>query len=285
MVSIPPGGDPYPGKVKYEGGKPWVLSYEAVVASLALGGWPEKHWPKAAAVIAAESNRAPNIYNTYKAGHFGLMQISKSAHPGFFNNDVSWMVPFLNAGEGYKIFQRQGWGAWEAATNGRYTGFLLQATAAVKSVQRKRLYPRTISLGDFYLNLYGKDKDAVLFMAAAPGLGAANKAIAGAVGAGGEALGNTIVESGGAVVETAGEIAAKMQSFGIFGAVELLVGAGKWLSDPSNWIRVAQVVTGGALLLAGVSIAARPVTAPALKAATAVPGVGSAVKAARKVAA
>jgi hypothetical protein len=40
-----------------------------------------------------------------------------------------------------------------------------------------------------------------------------------------------------------------------------------WMSDPHNWIRVAQVVVGGALVLVGVSIVAKPAAAPVADAA------------------
>lgn len=43
--------------------------------------------------------------------------------------------------------------------------------------------------------------------------------------------------------------------------------AGMWMSDPHNWIRVAQVVVGGALVLVGVSIVAKPAAAPVADAA------------------
>lgn len=87
-------GDPYPGKIKYEGGKPIRLTYEEIVATLALAGWPEREWDTATAVAHYESVRgAVNVYNTYKEGHWGLFQISKSAHPALFESKAAWMNP------------------------------------------------------------------------------------------------------------------------------------------------------------------------------------------------
>ena len=266
-------GDPYPGLIKFQGGKAWVLSYEAVVASLAIGGWPQSLWAKAAAVISAESNRTLNIYNTYLDGHYGLMQIGKQQHPDFFKVDTQWMVPFLNTAEGYSIYKSQGWGAWEAASNGRYTGSLLQAQAAVTSVKAKKAKTK-LSDGDFYTSLYGKDEDAIMLLFAAPGLAAANKAIAQSVGGGANAIGDTIDSAGAAVIDTVGQ----MQSSSILGAVQLMIGAAKWLGDSANWLRIVQVVAGGGLLLAGVSIAAKPLTSGVAKTAASLTPVTRAIK-------
>lgn len=273
-------GDPYPGKIKFEGGRPWVISYEAVVASLALGDWPAALWPKAAAVIAAESNRTVNIYNTYKEGHYGLMQISKSAHPGLFQRGgILWMHPVLNCGEGYRIYREQGWGAWQAASEGRHSGYLLQATAATKVVQSKIRGLSGDARSKALYALYGKrDGEAFMQLLEGAALSSINKSLGDASGAAGKAIGDTIEASGAAVVDAA----ANIQSNSIFGAVTLLLGAGKWISDPSNWLRVGQVVIGGGLLLAGISIAAKPVTAAAAKGVAKVTPVGRAASKAVK---
>lgn len=46
-----------------------------------------------------------------------------------------------------------------------------------------------------------------------------------------------------------------------------------WISDPGNWVRVGQVILGGALVLSGAAIVARPYTAPVARVArAAIPG-------------
>jgi hypothetical protein len=261
-------GDPYPGKIKYLGDTKVQLTYEEVVASLGLGGWPQDLWAKGAAVITAESNRTANIYNTYLQGHFGLMQIGQQQHPEFFQslgNPGDWMDPRANCREGYSIYRSQGWGAWESATNGKYAPFIIQATAAVNAVKshiaKDQLAPKAIpSMGPHgqqaVLQSYLAQKgDGIIVSLQAIELGQAGQSVVKALAAAGEKTGQVTVAGGAA----AADVAAAMQSNSIFGAVQMLIGAGAWIANPSNWIRVAQVFAGGALLVAGISIVAKPV--------------------------
>ncbi|MFJ2307657.1 hypothetical protein [Streptomyces sp. NPDC087787] len=138
---IPKGGNPGPAwSVKWYANNKFQLPWNELVVYIALAGWPEKLWAEAAATSAAESSRQPFIYNTYKRGHFGLFQISRSAHADFFaphGDGLKWVDGQLNASEGYRIYQAQGWGAWQAHTTGAYLAFLPQAKAAVAQVKRK----------------------------------------------------------------------------------------------------------------------------------------------------
>lgn len=113
---IPAGGDAYPGKVKYYQGDKSTLQDVGIAVAVAEGGWPEKLIPEAVSVVIAESGGHPSIYNTYKKGHFGLFQVSRSAWPDFFAGDSeNWRIPTRSAEQGYKIYQQQGWGAWQAS--------------------------------------------------------------------------------------------------------------------------------------------------------------------------
>lgn len=47
----------------------------------------------------------------------------------------------------------------------------------------------------------------------------------------------------------------------------VIVKAGQWVGNVDNWIRVAKVVVGGALVIAGVEIAARPYVEPVVRGA------------------
>jgi hypothetical protein len=266
-------GDPYPGKVKYEG-KPKQLTWEQTIASLALGGWPESLWVKAAAVIDAESARMINIYNTYLEGHWGLMQIGKKQHPGLFKSPLVWMVPYLNTQEGYRIYKAQGWNAWEAHSNGRYTGGILQATAAHASVKARKNASK-LPAAEFYNSLYGKDAQGYINLMAGSAMAGVNKSIGDSLGAGGEALGDAIVDSGAAAAQ-----AAQNQAGAITGGMQLMLGAAKVLTNPDNWIRAAQVLVGAALLIGGIGIVAKPMikAAPTAKAAKAGKAIASKVK-------
>ena len=138
---IPSGGNPGPGyTIRHYAGITHQLSWPEMIAVVALGGWPQSLWAEAAATSAAESSRIETIYNTYKRGHFGLFQISRSDHPDFFAPDgigMKWVNGEDNAAEGYKIYKAQGWGAWSAHSNGSYLAYLAQAKAAVAKVKAK----------------------------------------------------------------------------------------------------------------------------------------------------
>lgn len=254
-------GDPYPGKVRFKGGKPIRLTWEETVAVVALGGWPEKHWAKAAAVVDAESGRAVNIYNTYLEGHWGLFQVSKKYHPKLFTSGTDeWMNPVLNSEEGYRIYRSQGWKAWEAYTNGRYTGSLLQATAVVETVKAKRRKWKG-SEKDFYLSLM---REGIVTLVAFAGKENIGQNLTEGIAAGAEKTGDLVAEAGAAAAA-----AAQEQAGAVTALAHLTLGAAEWMSSPANWVRVAQVVTGGVLLVVGVGIAVRPVaTSAAVKQAT-----------------
>lgn len=67
---------------------------------------------------------------------------------------------------------------------------------------------------------------------------------------------------------------------GLTSMAELAVGAGRWIANPDNWIRVGQVWIGVLLIGVGVNLAVRKKVAPMVsQVAGAVPG-GKAVKAA-----
>lgn len=122
---IPAGGDPYPGKIKYWKGDKRRLSAAEILEVVKRAGWPENKQDLATAVALAESvGGAPFVYNTYKAGHFGLFQISRSAHGAFFAGDSEqWADPVANAKEALRIYKAQGWGAWQAYTNGNWKDY------------------------------------------------------------------------------------------------------------------------------------------------------------------
>lgn len=263
-------GDPYPGKIKYVGDTKIQLSYTETVAAVAIGGWPPALWAKATAVISSESDRVANVYNTYLQGHYGLMQIGKEQHPEMFptsGDPNNWMDPRVNTKFGYSIYQSQGWGAWESATNGRYAANMLQATAAVKAVQNSiakfTLAPKALPTPgphgqEEILQSYLAQKgDAIIYRLAIIELGSGAKSLVNNIGAAAEKTGSLTVAGGAAAAQAT---AAVTQGNALLGAVQMMVGAGMWVANPSNWLRVAQVLAGGALLIAGISIAAKPLT-------------------------
>lgn len=94
-------------------------------------GWRGNDARIARAVMGGESG-----YNTHAANYccHGLMQVNVLAHAGKFglpaDKDKAAKVmeddPRFNLRVAYKIFQAQGWDAWEAYTNGSWKKFVGQ---------------------------------------------------------------------------------------------------------------------------------------------------------------
>lgn len=260
---IPEGGNNGAWGVKYYQGNQHQLNWKETVASVALGGWPEHLWAEAAAVVGAESSRKPFIYNTYKKGHFGLFQISRSAHADFFKpngNGINWISPEANAKEGYRIYKSQGWGAWEAHSKGMHLAFLAQAKVAVSQVKAKGT--QEMQLRSHYTDATAK---------------AVEKIVAGDSDAGrpGGVL-DSITGSVGDAVDAVGD------ATGIGAAVDVLESAWEALTTPAFWMRIAYGTAGVGLVLGGLFLIVR--NSPAGKAAVSTAGkVASVVPAGRAV--
>lgn len=226
----------------------YQLTWEEVIASVALGGWPHAKWAEAAATAASESSRNPFIYNTYKRGHFGLFQISRSAHGEFFapaGNGMTWVNPAENAAEGYKIYQSQGWGAWEAHTSGTYVANLGQAKLAVAAFDKKAA-GRTGTA--YWQSLYRMQTRQNILAAAAYG-GALSDTVGGAVtggvAGGAEGAAGGVVAAGGAVADTVG------------GMAQVVTGAWEALTTPALWMRLGYGALGIVLVAGGLFLIVR----------------------------
>lgn len=95
-----------------------------------------------------------------------------------------------------------------------------------------------------------------------------------AAGLAGQGTGNILNATGAAVASTVGE----MQK-GVLGQLGTVL---SWLTTPAKWLRVAYVVGGGVLVVAGMQQLAKPVTAPVVGAVKTV--VAPAATLAKKVA-
>ena len=71
-----------------------------------------------------------------------------------------------------------------------------------------------------------------------------------------------------AVGQASDDIPGVSQAKGVMSIAELAVGAGKWLSNGDNIIRVAYVILGGALVIGGLTVVVRPMVQSAAVAAT-----------------
>lgn len=278
MYGIPEGGNSGPPVVKYWKNIHYTMSWQELMATLALAGWPRELWGMAGAVVAAESSRNPFIYNTYKKGHFGLFQISRSAWPEFFAKDTAQGVLWANAGanaqKGYEVYKQQGWGAWEAKTSGAYLAYYPQAMTAAADLGTKT----GMHGGDekaFWQSLISK-KLIDLTLTAAGVTGAdiaavANQGLGDAVAAGAAGVAQGTVDAGAASAAAVGDMAQVVTSW--------------WnaLTTPALWMRLAYGATGVVLVAGGLFLIVR--SRPAVQqtaaavgkvAGTVVPGAGAA---------
>lgn len=246
---IPPGGNTGAYVAKKFNGFDWTLTWDEVIASVALGGWPKSLWATAGAVCAAESSRNPFIYNTYKKGHFGLFQISRSDHADFFGSDgnsMVWLVPWENAKEGYSVYRSQGWGAWSAHTNGGYLAFLAQAKAAAAAFTAKHG-----TTEDSWMKAYRQGTTDRIFVAyidgspgqVKPGVG---QALAGAIAGAASGVANATVGAGQGAVSGMSDTVST-----VAGMAQVVTGLWNSLTTPSLWMRLAYGVTGVALVAGG----------------------------------
>lgn len=225
---IPAGGDPYPGKVKYLGNNKRALTARELLQVLKDAGWPEKSRTLAAAVCLAESGGKPFIYNTYKRGHFGLFQISRSAWPEFFAGDSDqWADPVANARQALKIKNQQGWKAWEGYTNDRWHKYRNEVADAALDELRGRPFGGGL-LGDIYEN----------------GL---SETIGGAADAIGDAAEGVVENTSDAL------------------GLDILSDVWEQLTKPAFWMRVAYGLTGVVLIAGGLFLIVR--NTPAVKGA------------------
>lgn len=70
---------------------------------------------------------------------------------------------------------------------------------------------------------------------------------------------------------------------GIVSMAELMLGAAEWMSQTRNWIRLAQVILGGNLVILGLLVSTRGTWQPAVKTVASVAGVATPKTAIRKV--
>jgi hypothetical protein len=275
---IPPGGNNGAYSVKYWQGIHYTLPWKELMASIALAGWPQEKWGMAAAIAAAESSRNPAVYNTFKKGHFGLFQISRSAWPEFFSSggggEMQWVSPVKNAEQAHKIYKESGFKAWEAYSGGRYLSYYPVALEQAANLERMTGSHH----GDekaYWQSLISQKTSAVVMKGmqiSAADLGKAfGTALGDAIGDAADATAQGTVASGDAVASSVNA------TFG-------------WLPDlwttlttPAIWMRFAYGITGIVLVGGGLFLIVRksPTVQKTAKAvARAVPA-GAAVKAAK----
>ena len=237
-----PGGNNGAWSAKRWKNTSFTMSWEETIACVAAAGWPRDKWGLAAAVMAAESGRNPFIYNTFKKGHFGVFQISRSAWPEFFGSDgmnEQWMLPWLNAQKAYAIYKAQGWKAWEGYTNGGYLAYYPIAMEAAAKFGRKLAVHPNDEKGFAASVLHKRVLPKVLSVTGAAGkIGdVAAEGVADAIAGGANATAEGVMDAGGAVQSTIADMA--------------VTDIWRTLTTPALWMRLAYGVTGIALVVGG----------------------------------
>lgn len=235
-----PGGNKGVWTAKKWKGQDYKLTWSETMAILALAGWPRDKWGMAGAVMSAESGRNPFIYNTYRQGHFGIFQISRSAWPDFFapnGEGMRWVAPWENAAVAYQIYKKQGWGAWEAHTNGTYLAYYPQAMEAAANMGRKLAVHPNDEKGFLRSQIREKTVLAVIGAAGGDVRPIAGEAIAEGIAGAANATAEGVLDAGGAVQSTIADMA--------------ITDIWRALTTPALWMRLAYGVTGIALVVGG----------------------------------
>lgn len=223
------------------------------------------------AVVIPESSLRTDVVNGI--GATGLWQINQPVH---VKDHPTWTKAWLqnpanNAMAAKVIYDQQGMGAWEAWTTGRAAPYLAQARAAVAAAgggsptgtvtpaaqKAATDEPSGCTTVECCNTTYADKWYLARGMERAACIAAVN----------GNAGTSTPLDG------------LKSTANAATSAVTLALGAAEWVSDPSNWLRIVQVVIGGTLIIAGLNIVARPLIAPV---ANALPA-GKVIKAAKKL--
>lgn len=243
-----PGGNTGAWSAKRWKNTSFKMTWEETMACLALAGWPRDKRALAAAVMSAESGRNPFIYNTYRKGHFGVFQISRSAWPDFFGSSgmaMNWMDPTQNAQKAYAIYKAQGWKAWEGYTNGGYLAYYPAAMTAMADFDRKTAVHPNDERGYWSSILWKRVFPKLLSVSGAAdkiggvAAGGVADAIEGAAGATAEG----VMDAGGAVAATVSDM--------------FITDLWATLTNPGVWMRVAYGATGIVLIVGGLMLITR----------------------------
>jgi hypothetical protein len=210
-----------------------VLSPKAVTAAAYLGGFRGgDDLTLMVAIAGAESSFNTDAGPNSVCNCRGLWQINLDVH-----TCADALKPVNNAKCAKRIRGSQGLKAWEGYTNGAYKRHL---GAAAQGYQQWLAEVKQRGANE------GVDDRSEKILQ--------------------EAGGDTTGSPGGlipnpldAVADTAGAITGAIAA-----VAEFANRIGAWVSEPRNWLRVAGVLAGGALVIASAGIIARPAELPAV---------------------
>lgn len=225
-----------------------TLTAAQIAAVARRAGFPESTVPTAVAVALAESSGRTEAHNPIGADNsYGLWQINMLGSMGparrrqfGISSNTALFNPAVNAKAAYAISSGgKNWRPWSTYTNGAYRLYLPSAKSGTSSARQANW------LEDWW-NEYG---GGGLFD--------------GDNWKEGWDLGSELGDSWNDFWGTpapdellTGEW--KPGESGIFSIATAIAGAAEWMSDAHNWLRVGYVVLGGALVIGGLAMAARP---------------------------
>lgn len=194
--------------------------------------------PKTMAAIAmAESGGDASAHNaTPPDDSYGLWQINmigqlgpsrRKAYGISKNSDL--YNPFVNARAAKKILDSQGLSAWSVYTSGAYRQYLNKAT--------------TVTQADWEPFKDWNDPFDVW----------PDDGVQPPPSVWEWLTGQTPPESAEGAVDGIGDVVGQITRIG-----DILAKTGDWLSDPSNWVRIAYVIGGAALVVGGLVLVGRP---------------------------
>jgi hypothetical protein len=214
-----------------------TLTAAQIAAHARAAGWAGGDLVTAVAVALAESGgrsdaRGDVALQTRTWGpSIGLWQIrslNADRGTGRTRDEVANRDPGTNARHAHQVWaQANGWSPWSTYKTGAYLLYRPQASAGV-GVAGNAPAPGGTPVEP--INLGGGGLGPGRITIPLPG-------------------GLNPLEQGGAIANIAGLLMRP---------VELLIKLSAWVADPDNWMRVAKVILGGGLVLAGVNVMVRP---------------------------
>lgn len=216
------------------------------------------------AIALAESGGQIDVVNSI--GATGIIQIYLKAHPDVTSEQAK--EPIFSAQYAKKLYDGRGgkaagvkrfydWEAWTgrdgAGSDGpwqRHQGSAMVGASqfAATAASAKDTNGKPIQVPDQEVA-----KSVITAMYVSHGLG---KAAAEGLARLGGATGDVLAAGAGAAADLPSALIGALGPLGTL--AKALVAAADWLSDRNNWFRLAKAVTGGAMVLIGLAITARP---------------------------
>jgi hypothetical protein len=217
---------------------PAAETYEQVVACALFAGFSEADAPTAAAIASAESSRNAIAVSGKSADgrrRYGLWQLPmtpEEAVSGLWiapTNNATWALALRNSAAGGN--------SWFAYSSGVYAVNLAQAEAAARAVHlRLAPYGSPAARTSALQSIIDSDPATTAAVSAAFGDWVSGAALTPAVNAGGQAIGGVAGATGQALVDTLHPFASVLDFLNALGRA-------------STWVRIAEAVIGGALVV------------------------------------